>query len=135
MGSAEETYESLSELESIEGTPVIVAALHSQVPAVAVTVKELAPKARLVYIMTDGAGLPIAISDTVAQLQDRQLIDATITCGHAFGGDYEAVSIFSALAVARHIANGDIVVVSMGPGIVGTNTRLGFSGMESYNFV
>lgn len=130
VGSAEETYESLSELESIEGAPVIVAALHSQVPAVAVTVKELAPQARLVYIMTDGAGLPIAISDTVAQLKDRQLIDATITCGHAFGGDYEAVSIFSALAVARHIANGDIVVVSMGPGIVGTNTRLGFSGME-----
>ncbi len=53
-----------------------------------------------------------------------------MTCGHAFGGDFEAVSIFSALAVARHAAGADAVVVAMGPGIVGTNSRLGFSGME-----
>jgi len=80
--------------------------------------------------MTDGGSLPIAISDLVWQLRDRNLIDATVTCGHAFGGDFEAVSIFSALAVARHVAEADVAVVSMGPGIVGTNTRLGFSGME-----
>ena len=53
-----------------------------------------------------------------------------ITCGHAFGGDFEAVSVYSALAVARHVAHADAAVVAMGPGIVGTNTRLGFSGME-----
>jgi hypothetical protein len=40
------------------------------------------------------------------------------------------VSIFSALAVAKHVAQADVAVVAMGPGIVGTNTRLGFSGME-----
>ena len=80
--------------------------------------------------LTDGAGLPLALSDLAFELRDRALIDATITCGHAFGGDYEAVSIFSALAVARHVAGADAVVVAMGPGIVGTNTRLGFSGME-----
>ena len=93
-------------------------------------VKDAAPGARVVYVMTDGAGLPIALSDLVAALRDRSLIDATVTCGHAFGGDFEAVSIFSALAVARHVAHADIAVVAMGPGIVGTNTRLGFSGME-----
>ncbi len=38
--------------------------------------------------------------------------------------------MFSALAVARHVARADAAVVVMGPGIVGTNTRLGFSGME-----
>ena len=80
--------------------------------------------------MTDGAGLPLALSDLVADLRDRELLDATVTCGHAFGGDYEAVSIFSALAVARHVAAADVAVVAMGPGIVGTNTRLGFTGME-----
>jgi hypothetical protein len=80
--------------------------------------------------MTDGAGLPIALSDLVASMHDCGLIDATVTCGHAFGGDFEAVSIFSALAVARHVAHADVAVVAMGPGIVGTNTRLGFSGME-----
>jgi hypothetical protein len=81
-------------------------------------------------VMTDGAGLPLALSDLAFELRNRALIDATITCGHAFGGDYEAVSVYSALAVARHIARADAAVVAMGPGIVGTNTRLGFSGME-----
>jgi hypothetical protein len=95
-----------------------------------VAFKDRAPDARLAYVMTDGAGLPLALSDLVFALRQRGLIDATVTCGHAFGGDYEAVSIFSALTVARHAAGADAVVVAMGPGIVGTNTRLGFSGME-----
>ena len=63
-----------------------------------------APDARLAYVMTDGAGLPLALSDLVADAARPELVDATITCGHAFGGDYEAVSVFSALAVARHVA-------------------------------
>jgi hypothetical protein len=130
VGSAEEHLSHLAEVESIEGMPVVAAALHSQVPAVAVAVKAAAADARIAYVMTDGAGLPLALSDLVAALRERALLDATVTCGHAFGGDYEAVSIFSALAVARHVALADVAIVAMGPGIVGTNTRLGFSGME-----
>jgi hypothetical protein len=130
VGSAEEHLEALAEVESIDGMPVVAAALHSQVPAVAVAFRERAPRARLAYVMTDGAGLPLALSDLVADLRGRGLIDTTVTCGHAFGGDHEAVSIYSALAVARHAARADAAVVAMGPGIVGTNTRLGFSGME-----
>jgi hypothetical protein len=130
VGSAEEHLEALAEVESIDGMPVVAAALHSQVPAVAVAFRERAPRARLAYVMTDGAGLPLALSDLVADLRGHGLIDTTVTCGHAFGGDHEAVSIYSALAVARHAARADAAVVAMGPGIVGTNTRLGFSGME-----
>ncbi len=130
VGSTEEHLESLAEVESIDGMPVIAAALHSQVPAVAAAFKDRAPGARLAYVMTDGAGLPLAMSDLVAAMCERNLLDATVTCGHAFGGDFEAVSIYSALAVARLVAHADAAVVAMGPGIVGTNTRLGFSGME-----
>jgi hypothetical protein len=108
----------------------VVAALHSQLPAVAAAFRSARPEGRLAYVMTDGAGLPLALSDLVATLCSKGLVDATVTCGHAFGGDYEAVSIYSALAVARHVAQADATVVVMGPGIVGTNTRLGFSGME-----
>jgi hypothetical protein len=130
VGSTEEHVAGLAEVESIDGMPVVAAALHSQLPAVAVAFKEAAPDARLAYVMTDGAGLPLALSDLVFELRSRELLDATVTCGHAFGGDFEAISIFSALAVARHAAGADAVVVAMGPGIVGTNTRLGFTGME-----
>jgi hypothetical protein len=130
VGSTEEHLAELAEVESIDGMPVVVAALHSQLPAVAAAFKAEAPDTRLAYVMTDGAGLPLVMSDLVANLRGCDLLDTTITCGHAFGGDFEAVSAFSALAVARHVAHADATVVVMGPGIVGTNTRLGFSGME-----
>jgi len=130
VGSSEEHVEALAEVDSIDGMPVVAAALHSQVPAVAAAFADRAPGKKLAYVMTDGAGLPIALSDLVATLRAKELLDTTVTCGHAFGGDFEAVSIYSALAVARHVAHADAAVVAMGPGIVGTNTRLGFSGME-----
>ncbi|MGZ4804030.1 MAG: DUF3866 family protein [Acidimicrobiia bacterium] len=131
VGSAEEHFDAeLADVDSIEGMPVVAAALHSQLPAVAVAFKDLRPQARLAYVMTDGAALPLVLSDLVASLRDRGLIDASVTCGHAFGGDFEAVSIYSALAVARHVIRADAAVVVMGPGIVGTGTRLGFSGIE-----
>jgi hypothetical protein len=130
VGSTEEHWDDLADLTSIDGMPVVACSLHSQLPAVAVAFKRARPDARLVYVMTDGAAMPLALSDLVFELRRRELIAATVTCGHAFGGDYEAVSIYSALAVARHLANGDAAVVAMGPGIVGTATRLGFSGIE-----
>ena len=34
------------------------------------------PDARLVYVMTDGAGLPLALSDLVADLREPRLLDA-----------------------------------------------------------
>lgn len=130
VGSTEEHWAELADVTSIEAMPVVAAALHSQLAPIAVAFREHAPDARLAYVMTDGASLPLALSDLVASLRDLGLLDATITCGHAFGGDYEAVSVYSALAVARHIAHADAAVVVMGPGIVGTATRLGFSGIE-----
>ncbi len=131
VGSTEEHLDAeLAGRTSIDGMPVVVAALHSQLPAVAVTIRALRPDARIAYVMTDGAALPLALSDLVAELRDRSLLDATITCGHAFGGDYEAVTVFSALAIARHVAAADVAIVVMGPGIVGTNSSLGFTGIE-----
>src|SRR3981189_1648096 len=103
-GGAEEDLEELAQVESIDGMPVVAAALHSQLPAAAVAFKERSPDARLAYVMTDGAGLPLPLSELVFALRERELNDATVTCGHAFGGDYEAVSIYSALTVARHAA-------------------------------
>jgi hypothetical protein len=130
VGSTEEHWPELAELDSIAGMPVVAAALHSQLPAIAAAFKRTRPDARLAYVMTDGAALPLALSDLVVELRARDLLDATITCGHAFGGDYEAVSVHSALAVAHRIVGADAAVVVMGPGIVGTATRLGFSGIE-----
>jgi 8-oxo-dGTP pyrophosphatase MutT (NUDIX family) len=109
----------------LHGMPVIICELHSMVaPAVCGFAGSVA------YIMTDGAALPIAMSRAVRQLKASGLLDVTITAGHAFGGDLEAVNVHSALVAAKAVAQSDAAVVAMGPGIVGTGTRYGFSGIE-----
>ncbi len=127
-GSAEEHHPDLP--HALEGMPVVVGGLHSQVPCMAVAIRAAVPDARIAYVMTDGAALPIALSDLVAALTGSGLVAATITAGHAFGGDLEAVSVPSALALARHAVGADLAIVAMGPGVVGTGTTLGTSSLE-----
>jgi len=40
------------------------------------------------------------------------------------------VNISSALVAAKHVAGADVAIVAMGPGVVGTATRLGYSALE-----
>ena len=110
--------------------PVVACALHSQVACVAAAFGRTAPERRLVYVMTDSAALALAVSDLVADLRSAGLLAASVTCGQAFGGDHEAVTVASALEVAVAVAGADAVVVGPGPGVVGTDSRYGFSGLE-----
>lgn len=115
---------------SLHGLPVVVVGLHSLIPAVIAGIKVKDSEARIVYIMTDGAALPIALSNLVRELKKNRFIEATITCGHAFGGDCEAVNIYSALTIAKNVLKADYIIVGMGPGIVGTGSQFGFTGTE-----
>ena len=114
----------------LAGTPVVACTLHSQVACVATAFARLAPDRRLVYVMTDSAALPLAVSDLVADLLAAKLLAATVTCGQAFGGDHEAVTVASALELAVVVAGAAAVVIGPGPGVVGTASRFGFSGLE-----
>lgn len=116
---------------ALDGMPVVVASLHSQVAPVVVAARAAASGLRVAYVMTDGAALPLALSDLVAAMAERGLLDVTITAGHAFGGDLEAVNVPSALTLARHRAGADVAVVAMGPGVVGTGTKLGTTALEA----
>jgi hypothetical protein len=127
-GAAEELHPDLP--IELDGMPVVACGLHSQVAPVAVAVLAAAPRARITYVMTDGAALPLALSDLVAAMLDAGVLTATITAGHAFGGDLEAVSVPSALALARHALDADLAIVAMGPGVVGTGTALGTTSVE-----
>ncbi len=123
-------HERIKDFSSLQGTPVIVGTLHSMVAPALLLYHLKLPKHRVVYIMTDGAALPIKLSHLVRKLKEKGLITQTITCGHAFGGDLEAVNLYSALAAAKMVGKADLIIVAMGPGIVGTGTRYGFSGVE-----
>jgi hypothetical protein len=128
VGAAEEHHDVPADLA---GTPVVACTLHSQVPLVAAAFLAERPDARITYVMTDGAALPIALSDLVVAMRAAGLIHATITAGHAFGGDLEAVSMPSALTLGAHLTEADLLVVGMGPGVVGTGAPLGTTAVEA----
>lgn len=122
-------HEVMAEARSLDGMPVVCCGLHSQVALVAAGVKEYAPDLRVAYVMTDEASLPLAVSRMVPKLAAAGLLDATVTCGQAFGGETEAVNLYSALLAARHVLDADVAVVAIGPGIPGTATPFGHSGI------
>ncbi|PKQ17432.1 MAG: DUF3866 domain-containing protein [Actinobacteria bacterium HGW-Actinobacteria-7] len=113
----------------LEAMPVVCCGLHSQVPLVAAAAKQADPSLRIAYCMTDHAALAMDLSDTVRACVDSGLLDATISCGQAFGGQYEAVNLHSGLLAAKHVAEADVAIVAIGPGVVGTGTAFGHGGV------
>ncbi len=113
----------------LKGMPVILCPLHSFLAPACAGVKKRRPQARIAYVMTDSACLLIQFSQLVAELKEAQLLDVTITCGQAFGGDLEAVNPYTGLLAARVMAC-DVAIVASGPGHLGTGTPLGFAGVE-----
>ena len=111
------------------GAPVVVADLHSSLPAVVAGVLAARPGTRVAYVMTDGGALPLWLSRTVAALAPTLV--GTVTVGQAFGGDLEAVSLHSGLLAAVHVLGAEVVVVTQGPGNLGTGTAWGFSGVAA----
>lgn len=121
----------LRDADSVDGMPVVVADLHSSLPAVIAGVRDLLPGAAVAYVMTDGGALPSWYSRTVAGLQEADWLAACITVGQAFGGDLEAVTVHTGLLAARSVVGADVTVVAQGPGNLGTGTRWGFSGVSA----
>lgn len=130
-GAAEELEaERLADAHDLAGMPVVVGGLHSQLPCVAVALRAARPAVRTAYVMTDGGALPLALSELVPAMVEAGLLVGTVTAGHAFGGDHEAVNVPSALLVAKEVLGADVAIVTMGPGSVGTSTTFGFSALE-----
>ena len=126
---ASQSHDAIDALEDLEGMSVVVAGLHSSVGPIAAGFRAHSPAARLVYVHTDWAALPVAYSRANARLREEGLLAATISAGQSFGGDAEAVSIPSALAAARAHFEADAVIVAQGPGNLGTGTRWGFGSI------
>lgn len=114
---------------SVDGMPVVVADLHSALPAVLAGLLAARPDAKVAYVMTDGGALPLWLSRTVAEL--RPYLAGTVTSGQAFGGDLEAVTLHEALLAAKHVLHADVAVVTQGPGNLGAGTPWGFSGVAA----
>jgi hypothetical protein len=114
-------------VERLEGLPVVCCSLHSQVAPVCAGLGE---GLRTAYVQLPGGALPLPLSDALRILRGRGLIAGTVSVGACFGGEVECVGVASALAWAAG-AGYEAVVCSIGPGIVGTGSRLGHGGLAA----
>ena len=112
--------------DALDGIPVVCCSLHSQLAPVCAALDG----SRVAYVQLAGGALPVGLSDTVRALRARGLLAATVSAGACFGGDVESVTTASALAWAAG-AGFEAVVCAIGPGIVGTASRLGHGGLAA----
>ncbi len=117
--------------DDLAGMPVVVADLHSAVPAILAGLRQQRAEARVVYVMSDGGALPLWFSRAVAGLREAGWLAGTVSVGQAFGGELEAVTVHTGLLAARHVLGADVAVIAQGPGNLGTGTRWGFSGVAA----
>jgi 8-oxo-dGTP pyrophosphatase MutT (NUDIX family) len=131
-------HELLRDADDLAGLPVVVADLHSALPAILAGYLAARPSGtpegpppRIAYVMLDGGALPAWFSRSAAALTEAGWLAGTVTVGQAFGGDLEAVSLHSGLLAAKHVLEAELAVVAQGPGNLGTGTRWGFSGVAA----
>jgi Protein of unknown function (DUF3866) len=112
------------------GAPVVCAPLHSMIAPIAAGAHAAGARS-VAYVMTDGAALPGTLSNLVPALRRTGVLDGFVTCGQAFGGEREAVTIWTGLLAAVRLMGADVVVVADGPGNLGTETTWGVSALSS----
>lgn len=113
--------------DTLGGMPVVCCSLHSQLaPACA----GLAPGLRVAYVQLGGGALPVGLSDAVRVLREQRLLEASVAVGPCLGGDTSCVTVHAALAWAAGRGM-DAAVCAIGPGIVGTGSRLGHGGLAA----
>src|SRR3954471_21059218 len=118
-----EHHATIAEADDLGGMPVVVADLHSALPAVLIGVLATDPDLKVAYVMTDGGALVAGFSRTLSALAPSLV--GVVTAGQAFGGDLEAVTVHTGLLAARHVLDADLAIVTQGPGNLGTGTPWG----------
>ncbi|HXV05418.1 MAG TPA: DUF3866 family protein, partial [Solirubrobacterales bacterium] len=111
--------------------PVLVLPLHGHLAPAAWAAAQAAPDLKLGYVQTGGGALPGSLSRDVAELRERGLLCGHVTAAPAYGGEHEALSVAGALDAAPHRLVWDAVVAGPGPGIIGSETRLGHGGIAA----
>ena len=80
-----EHHRTIADAEDLGGMPVVIADLHSALPAVLIGVLATDPDLRMAYVMTDGCALVAGFSRTLDALAPS--LAGVLTVGQAFGGD------------------------------------------------
>jgi hypothetical protein len=110
---------------------VLVLPLHGHLAPAAWALSEVSPGIRVGYVQTGGGALPGSLSRDVAGLRERNLLCGHITAAPAYGGEHEAISVVGALDAAARKLEWDAIIAGPGPGIIGSDSRLGHGGMAA----
>lgn len=113
--------------DALNGMPVVCCSLHSQIAPVCAG---LGTGVRIAYLQLPGGALPVSLSDTIRALKERGLVETAVAVGACFDGDVACVNVASALAWTASESY-DAAVCAIGPGIVGTGSRLGHGGIAA----
>ncbi len=108
----------------LDGTPVVLCTVHSQVAPVCAGLAGTG----VAYVQVQGGALPVPLSDAVRSLKERGLIALAIAVAPCVDGDVDCVTSAAAFALAVR-EDCDAIVCSVGPGIVGTGTALGHGAL------
>jgi hypothetical protein len=111
--------------EELDGMPIVLCTLHSQVAPVCAALAGL----RVAYVQVSGGALPVSLSDAVRALKARELLRDAIAVAPCFDGDVDCITTAAAFAWAERTGY-DAVVCAVGPGIVGTGTRFGHGALS-----
>lgn len=110
---------------------VLVLPLHGHLAPAAWAAAQAAPGSKVGYVQTAGGALPGSLGRDVAELRERGLLCGHVTAAPAYGGEFEAISVAGALDAAVRELGWDAAIVGPGPGIIGSETRLGHGGMAA----
>jgi len=112
-------------------TAVLVIPLHGHLAPAAWAAAQAAPGLKVGYVQTWGGALPGSLSRDVTALRRRGLLAGHVTASPAYGGEREAISVAGALYAAANELGWDAVIAGPGPGILGSDTRLGHGGLAA----
>jgi Protein of unknown function (DUF3866) len=121
----------LGEAAQGRAMPVLVLPLHGYLAPAAWAAAQAASDLKLGYVQTAGGALPGSLSRDVAELRGRGLLCGHIAAAPAYGAELDALSVAGALDTAANQLGWDAVLAAPGPGIVGSDTRLGHGGIAA----
>jgi hypothetical protein len=111
--------------------PILVLPLHGHLAPAAWAAAQASPGLRVGYVQTGGGALPGALGRDVVELRGRDLLCGHVTAAPAYGGEHEAISVTGALDAAAERLGWDAIIAGPGPGIIGSDTRLGHGGITA----
>ncbi|PYZ98513.1 hypothetical protein CR205_07975 [Alteribacter lacisalsi] len=110
------------------GKRILLCELHSMLPVVWELYRNVVPEGKLLAVIDDQASLGLPFSRHLSRLHKEEDF-ISVSIGQAFGGKFEAVNLLTALQFACTNYPEALLVITVGPGVTGTGTRYGFSGI------